>query len=290
MDTKNCVKEVKGVKISNFNTCTVIVVCILMFGLLTATFLLARKYEALIVSTGDYISLEKQADVVEDASDYLTEQVMLFVQTMDIKHVDLYFEEADVTRRREHALSKLENSGLAGSWERHLEQAVWYSNELMEQEIYAMKLVVSANDYEIHSLPEKLQEMQLESEDAALDSAAMIEKARMLVFSEEYQHRKAVIYEHLDQFTNGILFSIENRIEVEADSLSGVMLLQRMLLFVLTAMIILMFVAIAVLVIRPLRIYLKCIEEKTMLEYAGSYEFKRIAEGYNDVYSHQVAK
>ena len=290
MHTKDRETEVKGIKIIDYNTGIIIVVFVLMLGVLTATFFLSGKYENLVVSTSNYITLEKQADVVQDASDYLTEQVRLYVQNLNVQHVDLYFEEVNVTQRREHALSDLENCDLADSWDYHLEEAVHNSNELMKQEIYAMRLVAIAANHNISSFPAEVQEIQLEAGDAELEPEMMLEKARDLVFAEDYQHKKAVIYEHLDQFTHGVLFSIENRIGTETDDLSGMILLLRVLFLVLVLMLIVIFVSFTVLVIRPLRSWLKCMEEKTMLEYTGSYEFKRIAEFYNDTYKHRETR
>lgn len=279
--------KVKGIKVSDYHTGIIIVVFALVLGLITATYFLSQKYENLVVNTSNYITLEKQADIVQDASDYLTEQVRLYVQTLDIQHVNLYFKEVNDTQRREHALSKLEECDLADSWDYHMEEAVHNSNELMTQEIYAMKLVAIANSHNISNLPQEVQDMELEAQDVDLDSQMMLEKARDMVFGEDYQHKKAVIYEHLDQFTHGVLFSIENRIGTEIEGLSGTLMFQRILLMAFAVLIIVVFVALTVLVFRPLRSCLKCIEEGTMLESVGSYEFKRIAQVYNDTCSCQ---
>ena len=44
----------------------------------------------------------------ESVSAYLTEQVQLFVISGDIRNMELYFEEANVTKRRENAITLLE--------------------------------------------------------------------------------------------------------------------------------------------------------------------------------------
>lgn len=163
---------------------------ILLAALFITTFFLSERYEKLARNTNDYIQLEKQADITKEASDYLTEQVRLFVMTMDLQYAELYFEEANVTQRRENALATLQGYHWADIWEEPISKALQYSNALMEQEIYAMKLIAVANGYQASVLPTELQEIQLEPEDAALEPADMIDKARTMMFNTQYQLTK----------------------------------------------------------------------------------------------------
>ena len=58
----------------------------------------------------EYIICEKSAKQLQEASDYLTEQVRLYAMTGETQYRDNYFEEVKVTRRREHALDSLISS------------------------------------------------------------------------------------------------------------------------------------------------------------------------------------
>ena len=66
-----------------------------------------REFRVLQTTTEQYILCEKAATNLRDGSDYLTEQVRLYVMTGQQNYLDSYFEEADHTRRRENALKKI---------------------------------------------------------------------------------------------------------------------------------------------------------------------------------------
>ena len=66
-----------------------------------------QQFAALRTATDEYIECEKQASELQAASDYLAEQVRLFVVTGQREYMDLYFEEKDVTRRQEKAFAYL---------------------------------------------------------------------------------------------------------------------------------------------------------------------------------------
>ena len=53
------------------------------------------------------ITCENAAKQLQDGSDYLSEQVRLYAMTEEVKYMDLYFTEANKTRRRENALEEL---------------------------------------------------------------------------------------------------------------------------------------------------------------------------------------
>ena len=67
-----------------------------------------QQFAALQTATDEYIECEKQASELQAASDYLAEQVRLFVGTGQREYMDLYFEEKDVTQRQKKAFAYLE--------------------------------------------------------------------------------------------------------------------------------------------------------------------------------------
>ena len=77
--------------------------------ILTVVFVVILHYEKNEVkrfedATDQYIVCENAARQLQDGSDYLTEQVRLYAMTGERNYLDQYFEEADVTKRREQAL------------------------------------------------------------------------------------------------------------------------------------------------------------------------------------------
>ena len=159
--------------------------CILYIFLLLVTVYASHNYEQLAVTTEEYIYLEDAAKDIMNASDYLTEKVRLYVQRLEPEYARLYFEEANVTCRREKALEIMREHSLDQSREESLELAVYYSNELMTREIYAMKLVAEAEGHEEKVLPAEVNAIRLEQDDLDLSRQEKLDKARSLLFDSE---------------------------------------------------------------------------------------------------------
>ena len=282
MEKKN---KVKGLKIGVFNTGMIVISCIVYLCLLTATTVASKNYEQLVLITDTHIRMEDAAKDIMRASDYLTEQVRLYTQTLDLKYAQLYFEEADVTRRREKALELMQDTSVDPEREASLEQAVQYSNELMIREFYAMKLIAVAEGHGSDVLPKVVSSVVLEGADARLNPTAQIDKARALLFDQYYQDMKNIIYSHLDYFTQGVLDTTEHRLVEGLDTLSDSIRTQRLLLTVLIALNGVTFLVITLLVVKPLKVYLQCVQKRTLFQITGAYEFKYLGQVYNEVYA-----
>ncbi len=281
MEKKN---KIKGLRIGVFNTSMIVISCLVYFCLLMATTFASKNYEQLVLITDTHIQMEDAAKDIMRASDYLTEQVRLYTQTLDLKYAQLYFEEVDVTRRRENALELMQKNSVDPEREKSLEQAVQYSNELMIREFYAIKLIAVAEGYGGDALLAQVDTVVLEDADASLNRDAKIDKARALLFDHYYQDMKNKIYSHLDYFTQGVLDTTEYRLVDGLDTLSRSIYTQRLLLTVLIVLNCVTFLVITLLVVKPLKIYLQCVQERTLFRITGAYEFKYLGQVYNEVY------
>ena len=101
------------------------------------------EFRALQRTMDEYIICEKSAKQLQEASDYLTEQVRLYAITRESKYMNLYFEEAG-THRREEALASLEQYFDGTEMFDSLEEALECSKDLMDTEYYSMRLVSDA--------------------------------------------------------------------------------------------------------------------------------------------------
>ena len=277
-------RKIKGIKIRTFNNCMMILSCIFYVFLICTTAILSSKYQNLIKDTDEYIACEKNAAMVTQASDYLTGQVRLYVQNMDVKYMQAYFEEVDVTRRREKALEEMKQLESDESLLADLQAALQESNDLMKREIYAMKLISTANHYDSDMIPAEVKSCSLQADDLSPHSDEMIEKARNLVYDEAYQSAKENIYSHLSQFLNGVTGTMSQRQDDSVDMLGKTIANQRVLISILLVMNILTFVVITLMIVRPLKMYVECIKASNELEIIGSYECKYLALTYNDIY------
>ena len=116
-----------------------------------------------------------------------------------------------------------------------------------------------------------------------------MEKARGLVFDAGYQDAKALIRSHLNRFTDEVLLSLSQR-QMQCESVLGNSLSrQRLFVCLLFIMNVITFAAISMLIVRPLTIHIKRIQDNKHLEIIGSYEFKFLALTYNNIYELNAA-
>lgn len=77
-------KTVKGIRIRTINGVMILMACVLYILVIYATIQVSLRYDELIVATNDYIACEKNAALVREGSDYLTEEVRLYAVTSEI--------------------------------------------------------------------------------------------------------------------------------------------------------------------------------------------------------------
>lgn len=281
--------KIKGIKIRTINYAMIIAAAVLYVVLVYATVQASIKYKRLIEATEDYILCEKDAALVREGSDYLTEQVRLYVVTLEPEYMEAYFTEKNVTRRREQALEELEEYETSQETYDYLQRALDNSNKLTEREIYAMRLITLAQGYDEASLPEEMKGVVLQEADKNLSSQEMVDRARSMVFDYGYRNAKELIMSNTDYFLDSIIKWTRNKQSESAMVLQNIMNRQRecvVVLFVLNAA---NFILVIMLIIKPLQVYIDCIKEEKRLEITGAYEFKYLALTYNDIYEVNAA-
>ena len=266
-----------------------IISCVLYLFLIWATVHASQRYNMMITATEDYIACERNAALIEEGSDYLTEQVRLYTVTRDTVYVDNYFAEVYETRRRDVALEQMTAFNVSQEVSGYLQTALDYSNRLMTEEIYAMRLIARAEETAETALPDDVRKMELTEEDLSLSPEEMEAKAQELVFGSAYQESKELIMKNISYFVDNIIDSTMQNQKQSASKLKSTMTQQRVLISVLFVENIFVFILIIVLVINPLKIYIENIEDKEKLNVAGSYEFKYLALTYNNIYELNTA-
>ncbi len=280
---------IRGLKIRQFNICMAVTGLLLCVCLLWVTVIVSGRYGELIEYTENYVSWEQDASMVHEASDYLTEQARLFTHTGNEAHMENYFREVHVTKRREKVIEALTNYYSNEAISAYLKSAVQESNDLMELEYYAMKMVCVAMEYDEDEIPLELQAIELTEEDAALPAEEMMEKGHALLCSESYQASKGLFYSHITHFIQGALDSTRVQQDESVKRFANAITLQRFLLILLIGMNVWIFVVIALLVGKPLQSFIKSIKEHTPLKSVGAYEFRYLAQVYNDMYQSHAA-
>ena len=197
-------KTVKGIRIRTINGVMILMACVLYILVIYATIQVSLRYDELIVATNDYIACEKNAALVREGSDYLTEEVRLYAVTSDLQYIDAYLKEVNETRRRERALDELGKFSFSQKASEYLEAALFNSNKLISRELYAMKLVSSAKGVAEKNLPGEVKDIQLTAEDSELTAEEMLSKGQDMVFNDAYQEAKAGIMEDIGLFLDDI--------------------------------------------------------------------------------------
>lgn len=282
-------KGVKGIKIKNINIAMMVVSCILYLFLIEATIQSSQRYNAMMDATENYIACSRNAGLIEEGSDYLTEQVRLYTVTKNPEYVENYFNEVYQTRRRDIALEQMREFNVSDEISGYLQTALDYSNRLMTDEIYAMRLIAQTEETDGNELPDDVWNMELTEDDYNLEPEEMTAKAQEMVFGSVYQESKEMIMENISYFADSIVDDTMQQQQQSASKLKSTMTRQRILVSVLFIENIFVFILIILLVIKPLKIYIENIEDKEKLNVAGSYEFKYLALTYNNIYELNTA-
>ena len=139
----NPLKRVKkeGISLKIAHILMIMLTFIIMCMLLFFTFRSSVLYSELGDITDSYIELQKSAESLMDASDYLTDKVQRFTVILDEADMNAYFDEAHNVRRREIAVEEMERRAPDKMAYEVLSLALESSVNLMDTEYRAMKLI-----------------------------------------------------------------------------------------------------------------------------------------------------
>nr|MDE7244095.1 hypothetical protein [Oscillospiraceae bacterium] len=187
--------SIRGIHITGMNA-VIIAASLVLYILLTAT---AQRVSATLRATYQatndfYVSTQNEALMLE-GTDYLTEQARLYVVTLDRTYIDNYITELNDTHRRETALERLLESDLGEEVNAYWHAALEKSGELVEQELYALRLAADSRD---ETLPEALRDVELREEDAVLSQEEKLDKAKDLLFGTALAAAKQQVKDHIE--------------------------------------------------------------------------------------------
>ncbi|MCR4632728.1 MAG: GGDEF domain-containing protein, partial [Erysipelotrichaceae bacterium] len=245
----------------------------------------SRGYDRMREASDRYAQAQQAAYDMVSGSDYLTDRVRSFVVTGELQYLNEFFEEVNVTKRRDNAVSDLEEllgegdtSALAS-----LNNALELSNQLVEKEYEAMRLILETGDYDRSLVPAEILNIALAPEDLSLDAEGLKDKAQRLVFDSEYMNYKDRIRENVSLCTQTLISSSSKELELASDRLSMLVNLQRMIT-ALFLLIVLGIIAVISLQIRnPLTRMVKKMEEHEMIVPTGVEELRFVARTYNKI-------
>lgn len=274
-------KETGGISIRLIHGAMILCAIIIAVLLMVSTYQSSGVFSTLSKETGNYITRQKAAHDLMEASDYLTEMVQRFTLDGNTDFLDKYFEEAFVSKRREASIMTISDSGTDQRLLVQLQEAMDESLSLMYREYYAMKLVIDAR--EIRDYPETLRAIELKEEDIFLSAEEKMEKAQKMVMDNEYYTSKEEIRTKLKTELD-MLDEIMARTRQETSSkLMRNLSVQRTVTIILVALLLVLIWLTAKMSSLPLIGASASIRKKEKISVTGAREFRELAESYNDM-------
>ncbi len=283
---KKRVAEKKSLSIRTVTLLTLIAACVLA----AASILFIRRTEqtnrAMRRADENYIVCSQTADELMDASDYLTEMVRTFAITGDETYAERYFEEVNVTRRRDHAVQTLGSLFGETPMYSYLLSALERSNALMESEYYAMRLNIEALGLSLDRFPENVAALELMESDRLLSAGEKRAHAIEILFDEQYERSKEGIRDDVSDCLDTLLKELEKE-QGEATELHlRAQNAQTLLILMLVAVIFLSAILNWYLVVSPLLASVGHVRQNEPMISRGSAEIRFLCETYNEVFEH----
>ncbi|MBO7355197.1 MAG: diguanylate cyclase [Lachnospiraceae bacterium] len=271
-----------GLSLRRIHIWLIVIMGILSGAILLASFRLTNTYLRLAHAAEEHAELEKAAHELMDASDYLTERVQRFTINGDMRFLEQYFTEAFESNRREEALARMDVDEKTGAALAQLREAMDHSVNLMNQEYYAMRLVIEAKGYTDY--PEILDTVVLSEEDMALSPDEKIRRATELVLNDDYYDQKDNIRRDMQESLEEVDRLMNTVKQEELAVLNRELTFTRIVVIVQVLFVIFMMRLTSILGINPIVRAVDRIREDSPIPEAGANEFRYLAQAYNKMY------
>ena len=272
-----------AVSIRTLNIVIFVATIVLAAMLLYAAMQVSDSYRVMHEATNQYIECQQDTQKMMEASDYLTDRVRCFVVTGDKQYVDDFFEEVNVTRRRDDAIESMETMLAGTETQSYLQEALRYSNELVNIENYAMRLAAEAYSLDLQQFPEEVRSVAIDSRHALLNAENQRSAAIDLVFNNEYQKYKSIIRDYVNKCSDALIDSARASHQDSSDHMLAVIHQQTLLLVILMLAVLGIVLFTTYLVLRPLQQAVQSIRENRLIPGTGAEEIQYLARSYNEM-------
>lgn len=272
--------KIKIQQISVWNVIVTILVTIVFIGVYGRG---ENDFQIYQNTTEQYLICKDAAMQLQEGSDFLTEQVRLYVLTGEEQYIDAYFEEVNTARSRERALEELQQYFDGTESFRLLQDALANSYDLMITEYHAMRLVLESKESEKDSWPEEVKEIGLSEEECLLMESEKILAAQRLVSNADYQAEKKEISDDVAACVTDLLVQMKERQRDSETLFSGSYQNLQYGIIPLVALMVGICMIISRQVVKPLCKYNECIRQGEYLPVEGAVELRNLAETYNHI-------
>ena len=276
-------ENVKGLSLKAISKVVIALTCIIVAAFIVLSVFVLTKYSEIKDSVKNYLGWERTATSLSEGSEYLTNQVRAFAVTGERQYLDNYFEEANVTRRRDHAVEVITEKFSGTEALEKLKAAMKKSVELMDREYYSMRLAASAFGYDLSTLPEVVSRINLTPEQLTMSADELHHIAQNMVFDSVYAEAKNVIETNIDGCIDDLILTAEENTSRSLSDLSAMLTVQAVLL----ALLVLSSLATAFIVTKtvsaPLISAVSSVKDGKKLSITGAHEFRFFAQAYNTI-------
>lgn len=246
------------------------------------------QFNVLQQATEAYISCESDAQQMQDRSDYLTEQVRLVTMTAKPEYIDSYFSMANSNEEFDEAFADLKSRFEGTDAYESLRTAMDESNELMNTEFYAMRLICEANDIDPSPWPE-IASCQISDEDSRTSHDSMIYKAQNLVSDSKYQEAKDSINSHTADCIAKVTDATTGSQDRAASIFDGIYGTIAACIAIYIALTLIICALVRRAVVKPLLSFGDSIKANQLFPVQGAGELQVLAETYNRVFTENEA-
>jgi len=173
----------------------VISVCLLI-SILLLHIHLHKEHKALRLEA----ELVRLGSIIRLASDDLTSAVRRFVVTAKPRYVYEYWHEVDINRSRDRAIKRVKEINVPSNELELIERAKKNSDELVDTEVRAMKLVLVAYGVPEESMHPAIKNYKLSLADHELSDSQKMQLGRKIMFDDNYDVAKRKVIQHIEQF------------------------------------------------------------------------------------------
>lgn len=275
--------SVGGVKFRKINGIFSIIMCVLCVLIFMSLLRIRSCYEEIIHVRDDYVECNKAVTDFQKTSNFLTNQCRFFVVKQNVDYLDNYMKEINYTKGRQVALDIVEMSHNGDDADNYLKAALKESNKLLEIELYSMRLVCDAIGITDVVEYEEIKAIKVNPEDAKLSSTGKLEKAKSILFDTDYLLSREVIDSYEKVILNFLINQSIEETSARSNEIRKIFFNETVLAIVLLVIIVLLQIMLEILVLVPLSIGVKSIQNGVRMNSKGSYEVKFIAHAYNEL-------
>ena len=270
-----------GIKIRSINFCMLILCCVLCAGVFISAFHQKSQYNTIIKNMASYARCTKAVNEFRDTSDFLTNQVRLFLVNQDVAYAEKYFHEYYEVQNREKSLNYITELHSDDSIKLTMDLAYEESQKLAKIEMYAMALIYHALNIPEKMFPAELKDVKINSADLLLSDNDKLTAAERMLFGMDYQESKNKINSFTTIGLDAILTYYIDVQNTDKNHFYRFLLIQMCTIVALFLASVGLFIAIRLLVLRPIDYDIKSIRGEKKMHVLGSYEMRLIAKTYN---------